>query len=168
MSDTPRNQLDRELWRRLQATAMANDIPLLDSEMVAAYLGGGLDEETAAPIEAWLAADPQARTILFAATEAAGELAQPSAQAIQQAQSIVRGPVTVSRRRRWQLPDFLDLGWLRPLPALACAACAVIIVFFVSFELGSATRAAEEEVNDRLAAAIWFADLSRDEGENAS
>jgi hypothetical protein len=57
MSDLERD--GRDLWRRYRAAALPSfGDPEPDVGLLAAYADGRLDEDQAAPVETWLAADP--------------------------------------------------------------------------------------------------------------
>ena len=70
----------RELWRRYRAAALASaappGAPEPDPGLLAAYVEGRLDEDAAAPVEAWLARDPAALAVVapLAAEPAAAPL----------------------------------------------------------------------------------------------
>jgi hypothetical protein len=60
----------RDLWRRYRAAALASAAappgPAAEPEpgLLAAYVEGRLDEDAAAPVEAWLARDPAALAVV--------------------------------------------------------------------------------------------------------
>src|SRR4051812_20210851 len=87
MSDLERD--GRDLWRRYRAAALpssGDDEP--DFGSLAAYAEGRLDEDQAAPVEAWLAVDPM-RLALIGALGADASAPAPLA-VIRNARALVR------------------------------------------------------------------------------
>jgi hypothetical protein len=137
-----REQRDAELWRRLRDEARAGvdggseEAP--DEMTLAAYLDGTLDERAREPIEAWLAAAPEALDLLLAAREA---LAEPGAAA----------PEALVRRASALVPDppgrglaawfgglFAPAGGLAQPLGWSGAAVGVVLACLVGFQLGQA------------------------------
>jgi hypothetical protein len=60
MTDKGAEARDRRLWRRWQALGEESRVPEPDALLLAAYAEGRLSEAEAEPVEAWLAATPDA------------------------------------------------------------------------------------------------------------
>jgi anti-sigma factor RsiW len=139
-----------DLWRKARGPvraalgdSAAPDAMSPDAMTLAAYLDGALDEVEAAPIEAWLARDPEALDDLIAARQILAEAPGPvPAGVAARAQDIVRARVpraAVSGGSGFGLSALfggLD-GLLRP--AVWAGAAALLVLASVSgFELGRA------------------------------
>jgi hypothetical protein len=134
-----------DLWRKARGPIRAalGDSPAPDAMTLAAYLDGTLDEAGVAPVEAWLARDPEALDGLIATRAILAEAPGPvPAGVTTRAQDIVRARVpraAVSGEAGFRLGALfggLD-GLLRP--AVWAGAGALLVLASVSgFELGRA------------------------------
>ena len=125
MSDLERD--GRDLWRRYRAAALPSagaDEP--DFGSLAAYAEGRLDETQAAPVEAWLAADP---TRLALIGPGVGALADASA---------APAPLAVIRNARALVQPAPQPAWRRTI-AWASIAASLLIVGASGFIAGHLT-----------------------------
>jgi anti-sigma factor RsiW len=67
MTDKGAEARDRQLWRRWQALGDDSRVVEPDALLLAAYAEGRLSEADAQPVEAWLAATPEAMSDVIAA-----------------------------------------------------------------------------------------------------
>jgi hypothetical protein len=123
MSDLERDGQD--LWRRYRATAwMPSDTDPAGQEpaavLVAAYLERRLDEDAAAPVEGWLARNPDANILI---AEFSSEASVPPA------------PLDVIRRARGLVAAPARPGW-RHAAAWASIAASLLIVSTTGFLAG--------------------------------
>src|SRR5689334_20243879 len=113
MSDLERD--GRDLWRRYRAAA----VPFTGAEepdfgSLAAYAEGRLDEDRAAPVEAWLAADPTRLALIGAGV---GSPADESAPA----------PLAVIRNARALVRPAPQPAWRRTVAWASIAASLAIV-----------------------------------------
>ncbi|MBV8169387.1 MAG: hypothetical protein JO021_21510 [Alphaproteobacteria bacterium] len=128
MSDLERD--GRELWRRYRAAASPSagaDEP--DFASLAAYAEGGLDEDQAAPVEAWLAADPLRLALI---EPVPGESAAPA-------------PLAVIRNARALVQPAPQPAWRRTV-AWASIAASLLIVGASGFMAGHLTDDYGEQI----------------------
>lgn len=137
-------EADREgaaLWARARGSwregVAASAEP--DPMTLAAYLEGRLDEAAAAPVEAWMAADPEALDSVLSARAALAETPPEVPRHVAaRARDIVRG--RTGRATRAGAGGAL-LGWFTGVlrPAVWAGATAAVLLASVSgFELGRA------------------------------
>ncbi len=123
-------------WRATITPGSAEEAP--DPLMLAAYLDGALGEAGRAPVEAWMAATPEALELMIAARAELGQApgAVPESL-VSRAQGLVRAPPRVSAGPgAWLrgLIGFEPAAW-RPL-AWAGVTVVLLVVSAGGFELG--------------------------------
>ena len=130
MSDLERD--GRDLWRRYRAAASpftGADEP--DFGSLAAYAEGRLDEDQAAPVEAWLAADPTRLALIAPVTD---ESAAPAPLAvIRNARALVR-PVPQPAWRR-------TVAWASIAASLAIVGASGFIAGHMTDDYGESITA---------------------------
>jgi anti-sigma factor RsiW len=121
MSDLERD--GRDLWRRYRAAAsLSPGDPEPDVGLLAAYVDGRLDEDRAAPVDAWLAADPARLALIAPIADAA---AAPA-------------PLAVIRNARALVQPVPRPAW-RQAVAWASIAASLVIVGASGFIAGHQT-----------------------------
>jgi len=137
MSDKGAETQDRRLWQRWQALGETSRAAEPDALMLAAYAEGRLSEAEAAPVEAWLAAAPEALSDIVAARSAHRQSPQEvderirgkAAALVPGASAMASAEVLPFRPRR--LPP------LRAAIAWSGMAASILCASLVGFSMGS-------------------------------
>ncbi|MEM7223289.1 MAG: hypothetical protein AAF495_09945 [Pseudomonadota bacterium] len=129
--------MDRDLWITYRQTLRGGaGVPPPDEMTLAAYLHGALDEHAAAPVEAWLAATPDALEQVIAMRQALAEDDGPAPErVVRRAISLVAARLLP--RGNW---SGLVVGLWQPL-AWSGGALALLMVCGMAFQLGQSAYA---------------------------
>jgi anti-sigma factor RsiW len=131
---------DAALWRRFRATEGQNDNSTkgladdADPLLLAAYAEGRLDEESAEPVEAWLARHPEALADL-AAARSEGLTPEASPALVARLMALV-SPTASARVLPFRRPAAPPSHWRIAIGRFAIAA-SLLVTGLVGFALGS-------------------------------
>jgi hypothetical protein len=176
MTDKGAEAKDRRLWRRWQALGEASRVAQPDALLLAAYAEGRLSEAEAEPVEAWLAAAPEALgDIIAARTTYQRPPRMVFEHVLDKATALVAGHTTLAGAEILPFRPRLRPPHLRPQWRTAIAwsslAASILCASLVGFSMGSdaytnlsGTQTADSANGDTLDAPSLDSYFSDDSG----